>query len=107
MTKSAVRRAREALAVGARAVPADSSRFSQHDSPPAQLFARLALKQFLKTDSRGLVTLVTEWTKLHGALGLRTVPHDSTLCGAEHRLLRRGPAFSSRPPASAARTARG
>ncbi len=87
MTKSAVALAREALAVGERALPRYGSRFSRHDFTQAQLFALLALKQFLKTDYRGVVALAAEWAELRRALRLRKVPHYSTLCYAERRLL--------------------
>lgn len=87
MTKSAVALAREALAVGERALPRYSSRYSRHDYTQAQLFALLALKQFLKTDYRGVVTLAAEWAELRRALRLKRVPHYSTLCYAERRLL--------------------
>lgn len=89
MTKSAVRLAREALAAGRSALPAYSSRLSRHDYTQPQLFALLALKQFLKTDYRGVVALVAEWTELRRALGLRTVPHYSTLCYTEPSHCRR------------------
>ena len=102
MTKSAVRLAREALAVGERALPAYSSRFSRHDYTQAQLFALLALEQFLRTDYRGVVALVAEWAELRRALRLKTVPHYSTLRYAEHRLQKRGPSPNSKRPASAA-----
>ena len=87
MTKSAVRLAREALAVGEQALPRYSARTSRHDYTQPQLFALLVLKQFLKTDYRGVVTLVAEWSDLRRALRLTTVPHYSTLCYAERRLL--------------------
>ena len=87
MTKSAVRLAREALAVGEQALPRYSARTSRHDYTQAQLFALLVLKQFLKTDYRGLVTLVAEWAELRRALRLSHVPHYSTLCYAERRPL--------------------
>ena len=103
MTKSAVRLAREALVVGQTALPAYSSRFSRHDYTQPQLFALLTLKQFLKTDYRGGVALVAEWAELRRALGLKTVPHYSTLCYAERRLLKGGPSISSWTPASGAR----
>jgi len=48
MTKSAVRVAREALAVGRRNFPAYGSRTSRHDFTQAQLFALLVLRQFLR-----------------------------------------------------------
>lgn len=87
MTKSAVRLAREALTVGRVALPPYSSRYSKHTYTQPQLFALLVLKQFLQTDYRGLVTLVAEWAELRRTLGLRQVPHYSTLCYAERRLL--------------------
>jgi hypothetical protein len=87
MTKSAVAVAREALAAGQAALPPYSNRYSRHDYTQAQLFALLTLKQFLKTDYRGVVTLVAEWRELRRAIGLRRVPHYSTLCYAEQRLL--------------------
>ena len=87
LTKSAVRMAREALAVGRENFPAYSSRTSRHDFTQAQLFALLALRQFLRTDYRELVTLVAEWGELRKALRLRKVPHYSTLAYAARRLL--------------------
>lgn len=104
MTKSAVRLAREALAVGRAALPRYSSHYSRHDFTQPQLFALLTLKQFLKTDYRGLITLVAEWTELRRALGLKKVPHYSTLCYAARRLLKGGPSPNSKQPASGART---
>jgi hypothetical protein len=87
MTKSAVRVAREALAVGQRAFPAYGSRSSRHDFTQAQLFALLVLRQFRRTDDRGVVALVAGWQELQRMLGLRKVPHYSTLAYAARRLL--------------------
>lgn len=87
MTKSAVALAREALAVGERALPKYSCARSRHDFTQAQLFALLALKQMLRLDYRGLAVAVAEWGELRRALRLRKVPHYSTLCYAAHRLL--------------------
>ena len=86
MTKSAVRLARTALAVGDEALPRYAARTSRHDYTQAQLFARLVLKHFLRTDYRGVVTLVAEWAALRRALRLPQVPHYSTLCYAARRL---------------------
>src|SRR5215203_3983049 len=101
MTKSAVRVAREALAVGGTALPAYGSRYSKHTYTQPQLFALLALKQFLRTDYRGLVALVAEWREVRAALGLRKVPHYSTLAHAARRLLagaeKGGPSAVPRP----------
>lgn len=111
MTKSAVRLAREALVVGEQALPRYSARTSRHDYTQAQLFALLVLKQFLRVDYRGLVTLVAEWAELRRALGLARVPHYSTLCYAERRLLtgaeKGGPFAGRRLPFSSAHAARG
>ena len=87
MTKSAVRLAREALTVGQQALPAYASRFSKHDFTQPQLFALLAVRQFLQTDYRGLVALLAEWRELRQVLKLKKIPHYSTLCYAERRLL--------------------
>ena len=88
MTKSAVRVAREAMAVGQRTFPPYSHPHSVHYYTQPQLFALLVLKRVLRTDYRGLVTLVAEWSELRRALGLRErVPHYSTLCYAARRLL--------------------
>ncbi|HEX6632042.1 MAG TPA: transposase [Gemmatimonadaceae bacterium] len=110
MTKSAVRVAREALTVGRMALPRYSSPFSRHDFTLPQLFALLVLKQFLRTDYRGVVETVAEWRELRVALGLRKVPHYSTLCYAEHRLLsgaeKGGPSAGRRPRSSSAPGAR-
>jgi len=87
MTKSAVALAREALVVGQRALPTYSCARSRHDFTQPQLFALLTLRQMLHVDYRGLVALLAEWRELRTALGLRKVPHYSTLCYAAHRLL--------------------
>lgn len=87
MTKSAVRLARTALAFGEAALPRYHAPRSRHDFTQAQLFALLTVRQMLRVDYRGLVTLVAEWGELRRALKLRKVPHYSTLCYAAHRLL--------------------
>ena len=86
MSKSAVRVAREALTAGRVALPAYGSRFSRRDYTQAQLFALLVLRQFLRTDYRGIVVLVAEWAELRRALGLTKVPHYSTLAHASRRI---------------------
>lgn len=87
MTASVVQLAREALAVGRAALPPYSGPHSRHDFTQPQLFALLVLRQRLRTDYRGLVTLLAEWSEVRRVLGLRKVPHYSTLCYAAHRLL--------------------
>src|ERR1043165_7815573 len=90
MTKSPRRVAREALAVAREALPAYSCSTSRRDFTQAQLFAVLALKTFLKTDYRGTVAFLQDFPALREDLGLAKVPHYSTLCYAERRLLKKG-----------------
>lgn len=102
MTKSPRRVAREALRLAQQALPAYSCPTSRHDFTQAQLFACLALKTFLKTDYRGVVAFLDDFPELRGDLGLAKVPHYSTLCYAEQRLLQKGGSVSSSAPPSAA-----
>ena len=95
MTKSALSLAREALAVAERGLPRYSSPFSRKEYTQHQHFAILVLKQFLKTDYRGIVQMLEEWSDLREALGLKQVPHYSTLCYAEQRLLKGGRSIAS------------
>jgi len=101
MSKSAVQVAREALAAGREALPAYGSRYSRRDYTQPQIFALLVLRQFLRTDYRGIVTLVAEWSELRRALGLTKVPHYSTLAHASRRILAEaeagGPSAMLRP----------
>jgi len=102
MTKSPRRVAREALRLAQEALPAYSCPTSRHDFTQAQLFACLALKTFLKTDYRGAVAFLEDFPELRGDLGLTKVPHYSTLCYAERRLLQKGGSASSSAAPSAA-----
>ena len=102
MTKSPRAVAREALQLAREALPAYSCRTSRHDFTQAQLFAILALKTFLKTDYRGVVAFLDDFPELRQDLGLRKVPHFSTLCYAERRLLQKGGSASSSGRCSAA-----
>ena len=102
MTKSPRRIAREALAVAREALPAYSCPTSRHDFTQAQLFAGLALKTFLKTDYRGVVAFLHDFPELRQDLALTKVPHYSTLCYAEQRLLKKGASASSSVKSSAA-----
>jgi hypothetical protein len=88
MTKSPLKVARQALAVGARALrpyahPNSPKKFTQ-----PQLFACLVLKTFFKTDYRGLEQLLVDLPDLARALRLRQLPHFTTLHKAAGRLLR-------------------
>lgn len=87
MTTSTLALAREALAVGRRALDKYSCPKSKHDFTQPQLFALLTVRQRLRLDYRGAVALVAEWSELRRTLGLRKVPDHSTLWYAERRLL--------------------
>jgi hypothetical protein len=97
MTKSPRAVAREALELARQSLPTYTSARSRKDFTSHQLFAVLALKQFLKTDYRGVVQFLHDFAELRGDLGLADVPHYSTLCYAEKRLLKKG---SSSPSSS-------
>src|SRR5262245_33973490 len=99
MTKSPRAVAREALALARESLPAYTSARSRQDCTAHQLFAVLALKTFLKTDYRGVVQFLEDFAELREDLGLTKVPHYSTLCYAEARLLKKGrPSSSSTTP---------
>jgi len=99
MTKSPLALARAALAAARAALPAYSSRYSRRDYTQHQLFALLALREFLKTDYRGLEQHLREWAELRDALGLAKVPDHSTLQKAARRLLeKKGSTPSSARP---------
>src|SRR4051794_27309254 len=90
MTKSPRRVAQEALRLAKDVLPVYASRFSRQDYTQHPLFALLALKAFLNTDYRGVVAAVADSSDLRCDLGLRRVPHYSTLADAAARLLKRG-----------------
>src|SRR3954466_13127527 len=98
MTKSPLAVARQAIDVAAASLPPYSSARSRHDYTQPQLFAALALKQFFKTDYRGIAAILADSADLRRELGLPKVPHYSTLAYAAARLLKKGGTTpSSRP----------
>jgi hypothetical protein len=100
MTKSPLALARAALAAAAEALPKYSSKYSKHDFTQHQLFALLVLREFLKTDYRGLEELLRDWSDLRQALGLKKIPDHSTLQKAHERLLEKKGSRPSSPPRS-------
>jgi hypothetical protein len=90
MTKSPRAVAREALRLAREALPPYSSKYSRKDFTQHQLFAALAVKTFLKTDYRGVAQFLADFAEIRTDLGLTDVPHYSTLCYAERRLLKKG-----------------
>ncbi len=87
-SKSPVRVAEQALAVGTNAFPLYAHRYSPKLYTQPQLFACLVLKTFFKTDYRGMAQQLRDLSDLRRTLGLERVPHFTTLQKAAHRLLR-------------------
>ena len=102
MTKSPLALAREALASGQAALPSYGSARSRHDFTLPQLFAILVLRQFFRTDYRGMVQLLDDLGELREVLGLGKVPHFTTLQKAQQRLRKRGLSIPCSTPSSSA-----
>lgn len=90
MTKSPVALAQEALALAQQALDPYSCANSRHDFTQPQLFAIAVLRQFFRTDYRGVVQLLKDFSDLRQVLGLKKVPHFTTVQKAENRLEKRG-----------------
>ena len=88
LSKSPVRVARQALAIGAQRLRLYAHRFSPKKFTQPQLFACLVLKTFFKTDYRGISQQLVDHSDLRTVLNLKTVPHFTTLHKASKRLLR-------------------
>lgn len=78
---------RVALDVARQAFPAYSHRCSPKKFTQHQLFACLVLKNFLKTDYRGVTGQLQDCSSLQNILSLKHVPHYTTLQKAARRLL--------------------
>jgi hypothetical protein len=89
-TRSPVALARKALQIASDAMPAYASKFSKKDFTQHQLFAMLTLKQFFKTDDRGMVELLGDLSDLRDTLAIEKVPHFTTLFHAQKRLAKKG-----------------
>jgi hypothetical protein len=79
---------RAALEVARQSLPAYSHRFSRKTYTQHQLFACLVLKNFLKTDYRGVTAHLKDCPALQELLELDSVPHHTTLQKAAKRLLK-------------------
>lgn len=100
MTKSPMALARAALDIAGRALTRYSSRYSRQDFTQHQLFAILVLRQFFRTDYRGIVEILNDFGELREALELKKIPHYSTLCYAHQRLLKKGDSTDFNEPFS-------
>ena len=90
MTNSPVALAKEALKIGKTGLPLYSSQFSRKDFTQPQLFAILVLRQFFKTDYRGVIEMLQDFSDLRRVLKLPEAPHYWTLCYADKRLVKKG-----------------
>lgn len=87
-SKSPLAMARAAYAAGQASLPKYAHKFSRHDFNCAQLFAVLVLRKFFKTDYRGVMTYLAEWSELRAALELhKKLPHFTTPQKASVKLL--------------------
>ena len=77
-----------AYAVGQSSLPDHPHRFAPKTFTQPQLFACLVLKVRMKLDYRGITALLLDAPTLCAAIGLKRVPHFTTLQKASHRLLR-------------------
>jgi hypothetical protein len=86
-SKSPKRVIHAALKVAQRSLPAYAHKCSPKKFTQHQLFACLVLKNFWKTDYRGVTAQLADCPELVETLGLRAVPHFTTLQKASRRLL--------------------
>jgi len=77
-----------ALEAGRQVFSDYSHVYSPHKFTQPQLFACLVLKEFEKKDYRGVCQLLIDCSDLRDAIGLKTVPHFTTLQKASQRLLK-------------------
>ena len=76
-----------AYAVARESLPAYAHRCSPKKFTQHQLFACLVLKTMLKLDYRGAAETLGDWPELRERIGLKGVPHFTTLHKAAARLL--------------------
>ncbi len=94
-TKSPRRVLQVSLALAQRALPAHAHRYSPKKFTRHQLFACLALEEFLKLDYRGVMQRLIDSPDLCAVIELPEVPHWTTLQKAADRLLKKTPPIAS------------
>ena len=90
MTKSPLALAQKALQVAKASLEPYSNKYSPRRYTQPQLFTILVLRQFFKTDYRGIEQMLYDFSDLRLVLDLQKVPDHSTLQKAEARLLKKG-----------------
>src|SRR4051812_31538157 len=91
-SKSPKRVLRMAFWIGQLALPCYAHRYSPKKFTQPQLFACLALKEFMQLDYRKLAALLADCPDLCSVIGLGVVPHFTTFQKAAQRLLASKPA---------------
>jgi len=91
-SKSPRRVLRVAYDAARRALPAHRHKFSPKKFTQPQLLACLVLKEFLRTDYRGLAAHLDDHPDLARSIDLKAVPHYTTFQKAAARLLVAAPA---------------
>jgi Transposase DDE domain len=87
LSKSPLSVARHAFALAKEHLPPYAHRYSPKIYTQPQLFVCLVLKTFFRTDYRGLVGILSDFDAIQAYLGLKRVPHYTTLQKASRRLL--------------------
>jgi hypothetical protein len=77
-----------AHAVAVESLPAYSHLYSPKKFTQHQLFSVLVLKEFMRCDYRKVVELLNETPDYREAIGLKSVPHFTTIQKASRRLLK-------------------
>lgn len=90
MSKSPLGVARAALSIARDSGPAFEKRRGPRRFNNHQLFVLLVLRQFFRTDYRGIIAIIEDSAELRRILELQSVPHYSTLCYAEQRFAKKG-----------------
>ena len=88
-SKSTLTVARMALRAARDSLPDHAKAKSPKKFTQPQLMACLVIKEFRQLDYRSTYQMLIEWSDLREVLGLRKVPHFTTLCAAAKRLLRK------------------
>jgi hypothetical protein len=88
-TKSPVALLRTTFALATASLPPYSCGKSRHDFTQAQLFSILVLRQFLKTDYRGVIKHLEDCAEMRQVISLSKLPHFTTVQKAEQRLLKK------------------
>ena len=102
MSKSPKAVAAQAMEVAERSLPSYSDKHSPKLYTQHQLFAVLVLREFFRTDLRGIVAILEDSSDLRAVLQLTRIPNYSTLSYAAKRFKEGGlwPPASSRGRAS-------